>query len=272
MKSNRIEASISPRFRFRAAPRRAAPRRAEPNRTEPNRTELNRTEPDRTGPDRTEPNRTEPNRTEPNRTEPNRTEPNRTGPDRTEPNRTEPNRTTPCALPRFSVRRFPALSRAPLFPRWAARRFSRAEPRAAFPALSRAPRSRAAAGSMDSKMENRLCRMKISREGEADIVGLAYNERCFGTIGWKKDRIDVSAEAAPHDSAPRARGRTKPHLGVGYHAWLQWVERIPWGSHMRHHRLSARLGQTIEACLARRACGALRPHPLPAAARRPPVL
>jgi hypothetical protein len=39
-----------------------------------------------------------------------------------------------------------------------------------------------------------------------------------------------------HDSAPHARGRTETHLGVGYHAWLPWVERTPRVSRLRNSR------------------------------------
>lgn len=36
---------------------------------------------------------------------------------------------------------------------------------------------------MDSRMENRLCRLVV-RCADGDVYrGLAYNERCFGTLG-----------------------------------------------------------------------------------------
>jgi len=37
--------------------------------------------------------------------------------------------------------------------------------------------------SSDSKMENRLCKMVITRGDEPPVYGLAYNERCYGTVG-----------------------------------------------------------------------------------------
>lgn len=35
----------------------------------------------------------------------------------------------------------------------------------------------------DSKMENRLCQMRLRRANAPPLVGLAYNERCYGTVG-----------------------------------------------------------------------------------------
>jgi hypothetical protein len=38
-------------------------------------------------------------------------------------------------------------------------------------------------GSMEMKMENRLCELSLQvGEGEAPVTGYAYNERCFGTL------------------------------------------------------------------------------------------
>jgi len=35
----------------------------------------------------------------------------------------------------------------------------------------------------DSRMDNRLCEMHLRRAGSKTLVGLAYNERCYGTVG-----------------------------------------------------------------------------------------
>ena len=39
------------------------------------------------------------------------------------------------------------------------------------------------ARSMESRMENRLCRLTVRCADGIVYEGLAYNERCFGTLG-----------------------------------------------------------------------------------------